>query len=171
VRASGRPVTVKELAQEVVRARFPTASRDIPQLVKNKVAELVKRGVFRRADGQPGVVLASPQGGPPARPARAAAGGKKAASKGTAAPKPAPATETTAKRGKESLAALLIRLLGESQRPLKAKELAERALAAGYETQSKDFTNVVWVALGKTDGIENVAGEGYRLKGRPARTK
>src|SRR5262245_26011871 len=39
----------------------------------NKVAELVKRGVFRRAEGQPGVVLASPQGGPPARPARAAA--------------------------------------------------------------------------------------------------
>ena len=100
VRAAGRPVTVKELAQEVVRGRFPTASRDIPQLVKNKVSELVKRGVFRRAQGQPGVVLARPQGGAPARPARAAAGGKKAASKGKAAPKPAPATETTAKRGR-----------------------------------------------------------------------
>src|SRR5262249_33984879 len=160
VRAAGRPVTVKELAQQVVRAQFPTTSQNLPQLVKNKVAELVKRGVFRRAEGQPGVVRASPPGGAPARPARAAAGGKKAGSNGKAAPKPAAATETTVKRGKESLAALMLRLLGESQRPLKARELAARARAAGYQSQSKDFTNVVWGALGKLDTVENVAGQG-----------
>jgi hypothetical protein len=42
--------------------------------------------------------------------------------------------------------------------------LAEKALASGYQTKSKDFTNVIWVGIGKIPNVENVAGQGYRLK-------
>ncbi len=69
-----------------------------------------------------------------------------------------------------SLKDLLTRLLAESDRPLKARELAERALAAGYQTQSKDFVNVVWVALGKMD-VEKVPDQGYRLEKGAAKAK
>jgi hypothetical protein len=91
---------------------------------------------------------------------------KKAAPKGTAAPPKESAGKTAPKPGGVSLRELLTRLLSESKRPLKAKELAEQALAAGYQTTSKDFVNVVWVALGKMDHLENVPGQGYRLKKR-----
>jgi hypothetical protein len=59
---------------------------------------------------------------------------------------------------------VLTGLLKKSKKPLAARELAERALAAGYQTASKDFTNVVWVALGNMTNVENIPGEGYRLK-------
>ena len=33
------------------------------------------------------------------------------------------------------------------------------------------MTAVVWVALGKMDNIENIPGEGYRLKKRSGKSK
>ncbi len=42
----------------------------------------------------------------------------------------------------------------------------EANLAQGYQSQSKDFTTVVWAMLGKMDNVENVPGQGYRLKKR-----
>ena len=36
----------------------------------------------------------------------------------------------------------------------------------GWVTKSKDPKNVLWVMLGKMDDLENVPGEGYRLKKR-----
>jgi hypothetical protein len=39
-------------------------------------------------------------------------------------------------------------------------------LATGYESQSKDFTNLIWVTLGRMDNVENTKGQGYRLKKR-----
>lgn len=172
VRAAGRPMTVKELAEEVVRAKYPTTSGNIPGLVKNTISKLVTQKLLRRADGQPGVVLAQPRAGKPAgdpraTPARPPATEQKVPANGKAANPAAPG----GRRGQPSLGDLLTRLLAESQRPLKAKELAEQALAAGYKTESKDFLNVIWVALGKMD-VENVPGQGYRLKqsASPSRT-
>jgi hypothetical protein len=60
----------------------------------------------------------------------------------------------------------LTELLRKSRRPLTARALAEQVLAAGYQTQSQSLTNVVWVALGKLENVENVPGQGYRLKKR-----
>jgi len=37
-------------------------------------------------------------------------------------------------------------------------------LATGYQTKSKDFTGVVWTALGQMNNVENVKGQGWRLK-------
>ncbi len=166
VRAAGRPMTVKELAEVVVQKKYPTTSRNIPGLVKNTVSELVTKGVLRRAEGQPGVTLPRPQAGKPAQAAKAAPAGKKAGTNGKTAPTAAP----PGAGGRVSLMDLLTRLLAKSDRPLKARELAERALAAGYETGSKDFMNVVWVALGKMD-VEKVPDQGYRLKKGTAKGK
>ncbi len=41
-----------------------------------------------------------------------------------------------------------------------------QALAQGYQTESKDFTAVVGVMLAIMDHVENVPGQGYRLKKR-----
>jgi hypothetical protein len=76
-----------------------------------------------------------------------------------------------AQPGAVSLRELLTRLLAESKRPLKAKELAEQALAAGYQTASKDFVSVVWVAVGKIENVENLQGQGYRLKKAATKAK
>jgi hypothetical protein len=165
VGAAARAMTIKELT-EAVRARVTTTSSNLSKMVSNKVAELVKRGQLRRAEGQAGVVRASP-------------------AKQASAPKPTPASGTAAtgrkggttptqppvKAGALSLRDLLLQLLTVSTRPLKARELAEQALATGYQTESKDFVNVVWVALGKLDEVENIPGQGYRMKKRSAGTK
>jgi hypothetical protein len=174
VRAAGRPLTVKELTASVVRAQFPTTSRNISRLVKNKVGELVKRGLLRRAEGQPGVVLAKPQAAKQLPTVKTLVHGQPSGRNGKAAAKaavPAQAAKPATGQAKVSLAELLLRLLTKSSRPLKARELAEQALAAGYQTESKAFTQVVWVALGKLPGIENVPGQGYRLQKRPIKAK
>ena len=59
---------------------------------------------------------------------------------------------------------LVARVLAKSSRPLTTKELANKVLATGYETKSKDFRNVLWVGLGTMENVEHVKGVGYRLK-------
>jgi hypothetical protein len=146
VKQANRPLTIKQLTQEVVRRKYPTTTRNIPGLIKSRVTELIRKGTFRRAANQPGVVLA-PAGGttktPTAKPAKPGDAGQK-----------------------QTLAALLATLLAKSTRPLKARELAKQVMASGYQTKSKDFTNVIWVAVSKLPNVENVPGRGYRVKKR-----
>jgi hypothetical protein len=42
--------------------------------------------------------------------------------------------------------------------------MAAEALKAGYKTTSKRFVHSVWTMLGTMDNVENVKGQGYRLK-------
>jgi hypothetical protein len=169
VSAAGQPITAKELADGVVQARFQTTSGNVLKLVQNKVSELIGKGVLRRPKGQSGVVLVQKNSGKPAQAAKAVPGGKAAGSTMTAA-RAAPARRA-AQGSTESLRGLLTRFLGEAKRPMKARELAEQVLATGYQTGSKDFVNVVWVALGKMDEAENITGQGWRLKKRAATAK
>ncbi len=155
VLAAGRPVTTEELAAEVVRSKFPTTGSNIAGLVGTQIYQMVKKGVLRRTKDQSGVVSAQPQ------PIRAVPTAKAK----TAMPK----AQTAAAAGL-SLPTLLAKILAESDHPLTARALAEKALARGYKTKSKDFTNVIWVSIGKIANIENVAGQGYRLK-RGTRSK
>ena len=53
---------------------------------------------------------------------------------------------------------------GRESEPIPGRELAEKVLASGYQTKSKDFLKVIWVGVGKMDNVENVPGKGYRLK-------
>ena len=55
-------------------------------------------------------------------------------------------------------------LLKKSKKPLPAHELARQALKAGYQTTSKNFVDVIWNIVGTLDNVENVHGQGYRLK-------
>ncbi len=103
VGAAGRPMTVKEIATEVVRRRFPTTSRDIPNLVCTRVKELVKKGSLCQANGQPGVVLGTSGNGQktasPAAKRLAQVGGKN----GAVAHKQAQRTKPAHRQGQPSL--------------------------------------------------------------------
>jgi hypothetical protein len=61
---------------------------------------------------------------------------------------------------------MVTKILSESTEPIPAREFGKKVLATGYQTRSKDFTNVIWVAVSKLDNVENIAGRGYRLKKR-----
>lgn len=166
VRGAEGPLTAKELAGEVVRRKFPTASMDIPQLVKSRVSKLTAQGVFRRAEGQPGVVLAEGKGKPKstaARPKRKA--GKRRRKKGAVPPPKAARAGADDGKG-PSLRAVLTDLLAKSQEPVPVRDLAERAKAQGYRSRSKSLADNVWTMLGQMDNVENVPGKGYRLKNR-----
>jgi hypothetical protein len=148
LREMDRPMTAKQLGDELVRRKFPTKSGNIKRMVQNRLTELVSKGVLRRAKGQPGVILAK------AKPA-------------TAPPKTAAAPPKAAPRsGQPSLASLLTKLLQKSRKPVPARELAEQVLATGYQSTSKDFNNVVLVSLNKLENAEHIKGEGWRLKKR-----
>jgi hypothetical protein len=67
---------------------------------------------------------------------------------------------------KAPLRSIVAEILAKSTQPLPARELAAQVKAKGYVTKSKDLTNVLWVLLGKMDNVQNVPGEGYRLKKR-----
>ena len=145
-------------------ARFPTTSRDIPNLVCTRVKELVKKGSLCQANGQPGVVLGTSGNGQktasPAAKRLAQVGGKN----GAVAHKQAQRTKPAHRQGQPSLRAVLSNLLQKSKRPLTGSELAQQALATGYQTRSKNFVNVVWVVMGTMKNVEHLSGKGYRLK-------
>lgn len=145
-REANRPMTAREFGKELKRRKYPTTSSNITNLVQTRLTNLVKQGVFRRAEGRPGVVLSATTNG---------------------SPSPAP-TKKTAKRGRRkgqpTLASLLTKLLQKSRKPVAAHDLAEQVLATGYQTSSKNFIDVVWTALGQLKVAENVKGQGWRLK-------
>ena len=162
VRASKVPVTVKQLTEEVQAQKFPTTSQDLPNVVKSAVHRLAARGILQRAKGQPGFILAGSQGNATNAKAKV---GKKGRKKEKATTRVVTRT-TPVVAEKKSLRLVLTDLLRQSQRPLMVRELAEQALAQGYQTQSKDFVLVVSVTLAKMDNVKNVPGQGYRLKKR-----
>jgi hypothetical protein len=78
------PLTAEELGEHLVLRKLPTTRENITGLVQNRLTDLVKRGIFRRIKGQPGVVLAASRGAkkaaaPKARHNGAPAPAKKAA--------------------------------------------------------------------------------------------
>ena len=163
VREAKRPVTVKQLTDEVVRRKFPTSSKNILGLVQTRVRELVVHGILQHAQRQPGYVLAKSDS-----PAKASAPGKPVAGKagnmdGAASSKKGPPKKNSGWPEKP-LRVVLTELLAKSQRPLPARELARQAKAQGYRTKSKMFVDVSRVLLSRMDNVENVPGQGYRLK-------
>ena len=53
----GHALTVKQLADEVRRRKFPTTSKNILRLVQTRVYEMVKKGILAHASGQPGFIV------------------------------------------------------------------------------------------------------------------
>ena len=182
VGAAKAPMTTKELTEEVVRRHYVTTSKNLAALVDTRIQELLKKGLVRRPKDQPGIIAVpasatgqAPAGkvkpAIPAKPAQKAA--RPAAAKAPVASKPAknvvkPASAKTlveaASKNVLPLTAVITKILSESAEPISGRELAAKVLATGYQTKSKDFTNVIWVAVSKLDNVENIAGRGYRLK-------
>ncbi|MFN4259705.1 MAG: hypothetical protein ACK4RK_10430 [Gemmataceae bacterium] len=157
---TGRPMTVKELSEELGRRQYQTTSKNVPGLVQTRVKDLLQRGMLRRSSGQPGVELVAAPPSPP--PALTVAEVKE---KPTSAKKTTPAEATTNGQSTQlTLREVLTQTLAKSRKPLVARELAERVLATGFRSTSNNFPNLVKVALTKMDNVENVKGQGYRLK-------
>ena len=92
VREKGRPVKVAELADELVRRKYPTTSTNLPKMVGIKVADLINKGILKRDKGQEGVTLVHAKNASttPAKPAAS----KKAGSNGQASRNGSTAAQT-----------------------------------------------------------------------------
>jgi hypothetical protein len=161
IREAGRPLTVKQMTDEARRRGFQSSSANFAKVVESRTHALKNRGVLRRSAAQPGYVLVDSSDGRAQRrkPGRPPGSGA------------AKATATPAADGQRTkripLRVVLMQILEKSSRPLTGSELAAAALRAGWRTKSERPTDVVWAMLNQMDNIENVKGEGYRLrKGR-----
>jgi hypothetical protein len=158
------PLTVTHIAKEALRRGFTSTSSNFQKMVAIRLHELRRKGLLRPADGQAGFVLGKSSRSQAAS-ARKLASPKKNSRNGTpAAWKNSKPSQGNQKGEQPSLGSLLTRLLGASKGPLLVRDLAKRALAAGYRSTSKDFDNVVKVTVSKMDDLVNVPGKGYRLK-------
>ncbi len=168
VAKAGGPITVKEIAQEVVRHKYPSTSKNLSKMVEKRVSEMVKKGLLRRAPNQQGVL--------PAQTAKTATAPAAKVESTPAATVPKPATvakapspsPATATENELPLPVVVTQVLAKTSEPISARVLADKVLATGYKSKSKDFINVIWAGVGKMDNVENVPGKGYRLKKGPA---
>jgi hypothetical protein len=149
------PITAKELTEQAVRNKFPTTSNNLEGIIKSRLYDLVKNGALRRV-GDSGFVAAKAI----AKPVEA----KASVGAATNGKKPSAPTAPAQPAKWRSLLEVLAHVMSKSSRPLSAQELADRVLAKGYESKSKDLKNVIWVSIKKLPGVENIPGEGYRLK-------
>jgi len=156
------PLTVKQLAAEVVRRKYPTTSSNLPAIIETRAGDLIRKGLLRRASDQPGLVLATAAEKGPSDKAPPAA--KRSPKNGAVVVKKAAPATSNGQRQQPPLRVIITNLLAKSRRPLTGRAIADQVLANGHQTKSKNFIDVVWVALGQMDNIVNVAGKGYVLK-------
>ena len=166
VAEAGRPMPIKELAAEVVRRKYATTSRNIPALVADRVKDLVKKRFLRRAPNRLGVLPAQTKANSKAPAPKSESGAPATKQKTPAVAGAATTAPLAASASAPSLPVVVTKILAGSPEPLTVGKLAEKVLASGYQTKSKDFTNVIRVVIGKMGNVENVPGKGYRLKKR-----
>jgi uncharacterized protein YhaN len=150
LREAGRPLTVKELGQEIKRRGFRSQSSNFPKMLGVRVRELKRKGVLRGAVGQSGFVLAQTTNGKMQKDAQ-------------------PVHRNTKSRQQKSVKQLPLRevltqILKKSTKPMTGSQLAAEAVKAGYHSTSKNFVEVVWVAMNNLKNVEHVPNRGYRLK-------
>jgi hypothetical protein len=161
IRSARRPLTAKRLVQEVKRRGFKSSSAHFTKMVEARLWDLKKQGVVRRAAEQPGYILAPSSNGAVAKTGPA----KSPVQKGTAkAPAKAAKLAAGTKSQQKPLREVLTEVLKKKGTPLTGSQLAAEALKAGYKTTSKRFVDSIWTMLGSMDHVENVKGQGYRLK-------
>jgi hypothetical protein len=153
LREAGRPLTVKELGQELKRRGFQSQSRNFPRMLAVRTRELKLKGILQAAVGQPGFVLAQPT----------SAKTQKKAPPVQRNPSHPP------KSGKQPpLREVLRQILKKSTKPMTGSELAAAALKVGYHSTSKSFVDVVWATVTNLEGVEHIPNQGYRLKKSPS---
>jgi hypothetical protein len=149
---------------------------------------MAKKEVLDRAEGQgyvlaqasKGKALAHPKAAQPAKknpPAKSSAAstsprpqlnGRKdqPSARKNLRNKPSPRPDSHGRTAQPTLRMVLLDLLKKSKHHVAGSELAQQVLKTGYRTSSRNFTDVVWVMLGKMDEVEHLPGKGYRLKKR-----
>ena len=150
LREAGRPLTVKELGQEIKRRGFRSQSSNFPKMLAVRARELKRKGVLRAAVGQSGFVLAQPTNGKMQKDAQ-------------------PIHRNTKGGQQKSVKQLPLRegltqILKKSTKPMTGSQLAAEAVKAGYHSTSKNFVKVVWGAMNNLKNVEHVRNRGYRLK-------
>jgi hypothetical protein len=179
---TGRVLTVQQITQEVKQRGFPSKSKALHRLVGKNVYALATKGVIWRTKGFPAAFGTRTGAGksPPTGASKSLAGGvvtkihgkaaeaprsgqtiakhkavANGAGKPTSGPKTAPQTP---------LREVLEQILRKSAEPMTGGELATAALNAGYKSKSKRLVDNIWTALGNMKNVENIKGQGYRLK-------
>ncbi len=150
---AGGPLTVKQLAEGAKRQGFRSSSGDFPRMLAVRARELKRKGILKGAVGQPGFVLAKP---------KQTSGQRKGATTGSATNAAGPKAKPSGKQ--VPLREVLTQILQKSKKPMTGSELAAHALKSGYRSKSKNFADVVWVAMGNMKNVEHVPDQGYRLK-------
>jgi len=159
------PMSSKELAQAALNAGYTSKSSNFFRVVDNRLSRL-------KAEGK---IQAAPSGGYQAIPADTAAPVAAAAETDGTATAAKPRRKRGARKGRKaraarrersSLSKVLAEILQKEGRPLTASELADAAIASGYQSNSKNFKDVIWVTLGKMKKehkIAQVAGQRWEL--------
>jgi hypothetical protein len=162
LRQAGRPLTVQQLTLEVKRRGFKTTSKAPYKLVGKTVYTLAAKRVLRRAPDQPGFLAAASGNG---KTASKSTGPAKGPVTKPIAAKPKPTVNGAAKPTQQMpLRQVLEQVLRKSSKPMTGGELATEVVKAGYKSKSKRLADNVWTALGNMSNVENVKGQGYRLK-------
>jgi hypothetical protein len=161
IRSAGRPLTAKHLVREVKRRGFKSSSAHFTKMVESRLWDLKKQGLVQRAADQPGYILAPSSNGAVPKPGPVKSPVQQGSKK-----RPAKAAKPSAgaKSLRKPLREVLTQVLKKQGTPLTGSQLAKEALKAGYKTTSKRFVDTIWTMLGTMDNVENVKGQGYRLK-------
>jgi hypothetical protein len=133
-------------------------------MVKNRVSDLVTKGLLRHAPNRPGVLPAQAPETSKGPAAKSESGVPETKQKSPVVAGAATTTPPAVSASALTLPVVVTKILAGSPEPIPGRELAEKVLASGYQTKSKDFMKVIWVGVGKMANVENVPGKGYRLK-------
>jgi hypothetical protein len=182
LREGKKPMTARQLSDEAQRGGYRLSSRDPVKAMEKRLQDLKHQGIVRRAPGNNGFVLASSANGGKkqkrktnrsihattqkrsAKPTKSEPAATKGGRNGSTSVESAK-TSKPGRRGRQPpLRQVLTDVLRGSRQPLSGSELAERALAAGYQTESTKFVDSVWARLGQMDNVEHLPQKGYRLK-------
>jgi hypothetical protein len=172
IREAGRPLTAKQLVIEAKRRGFKSSSADFTQVVETRLWDLKKRGLIQRAVDQPGYTLTRSTNEKAGKAGTVKSTGLKVSPKAPAKAAKSKASAAQAARpasgGKVAnrlpLRMVLTQILKKTGTPLTGSALADEALKAGYHTTSKRFVDSIWTMLSTMDNVENIKGQGYRLK-------
>lgn len=165
------PMSVAELSV-AIQNTDPSIAGELAGL-SDQLEDLVSRKKLKKSKGDQGEVKyrltrgkAKVTGRKRGRP-RKTETTEAAAKATTAKPAKAKAAGKKAKKGSgQPLRLVLEQVLAQAEKPLTARELADRVLATGFITSSTHFANVVQVTLSRMKEVASIPGEGYRIKGK-----
>ncbi len=173
LKQTGRALTHRQMTDSLIAAGYPHVdAAKLRKKVESKMLNLKKQGLIEPSPTGSGFVLRG----------KSATTGKSATAKGTSEPQAAKkvdkgharngkATKPNTSKAKQPilkgeqrpLREVILQVLRSSKNPLTGSQLAKAILATGYQTEAKDFPNVVKGALHKIPNVVNVRGAGYKL--------